>query len=331
MSSESYEIPVIRSTYLKEFITLFTKAGLNPDNLIFNNGLPLDLMQSDGDFVPNLSLNRLINAAADELGVEKTLDILFTHFKTLAVPHVLHQFEAYSTIGEALQHAKAIFSLDSPGSSVLAKSINGQFWLCRSNYQQPEKSITWHEPFFISYVIALIQHLTHSDWLPTQVKLQVTDDSIVNQIVGASCQLYIGHEDTEILLPQHILDKKIEIPPNTLGSQQPHVEWYTSFSDSVFELLEQYSREQNLSVQEAADILGYSQRTLQRKLQAENLSFGKIKDSVMYTNACRLMGKGHSLTYISTQLGYQNVSHFSRSFKRISGTTPKEYLKALRE
>ncbi|MFA0349736.1 AraC family transcriptional regulator, partial [Vibrio sp. 10N.222.55.C6] len=34
-------------------------------------------------------------------------------------------------------------------------------------------------------------------------------------------------------------------------------------------------------------------------------------------------------TYISSQLGYTNISHFSRAFKRVSGLTPKIYQRSI--
>lgn len=45
----------------------------------------------------------------------------------------------------------------------------------------------------------------------------------------------------------------------------------------------------------------------------------------MLSVACELLEEGHSLTYVSSQLGYANLSHFSRAFKRVSGLTPKMY------
>ncbi|GAM59385.1 transcriptional regulator, araC family [Vibrio ishigakensis] len=41
------------------------------------------------------------------------------------------------------------------------------------------------------------------------------------------------------------------------------------------------------------------------------------------------MEQGKTLTFIAKQLGYQDISHFSRAFKRITGLTPKLYKKSL--
>ena len=131
------------------------------------------------------------------------------------------------------------------------------------------------------------------------------------------------------MIPDEILQIPIRLTAKDLSNKPAIVEWHTSFTDSVYELLKPYMKEQDLSLEEAAELLNFSVRTFQRKLKNENTTYRKIKENLMFSVACELMEEGHTLTYISSQLGYTNISHFSRAFKRVSGLTPKIYQRSI--
>ncbi|WP_394240815.1 helix-turn-helix domain-containing protein [Vibrio astriarenae] len=329
MTPIDYQVPVTRSSYLSAFVSVFSEAGLDKSKLLNESRLPIDIKSDDDEFVPTLSMRRLIYSAANELGEKRTLNLIRSVFRDKAVPSVLHLFAQYSTVREALEDTASIFSIDSPGSAVYLQTEQGKTWFCRSSYNEPFASIQWHEPFVIAYVMELVSGLSNINWAPTELKLQVTDTTLVNHLVGHRCQLYIGQVNTAIFIPDDILDKKISIRERSISNTETFVKWHTTFSDTVYDLIESYSREQSLTVAEAADILGLTERTLQRKLKAEHTSYQNIKDSVLYSLSCQMMKKGQNLTYIASQLGFQNMSHFSRSFRRITGVTPREYLKVL--
>lgn len=59
------------------------------------------------------------------------------------------------------------------------------------------------------------------------------------------------------------------------------------------------------------------------------MTYRNIKETLIVSIACELIEDGHSITYISSQLGYTNISHFSRTFRRVSGVSPKTYQSTL--
>lgn len=72
--------------------------------------------------------------------------------------------------------------------------------------------------------------------------------------------------------------------------------------------------------------MGYSPRTLQRKLQQSGTSFHKVLDEVRRTFACQYL-KETSLTVseIAFLLGFSENSAFNRAFRRWTGLTPGDY------
>jgi AraC-like DNA-binding protein len=71
-----------------------------------------------------------------------------------------------------------------------------------------------------------------------------------------------------------------------------------------------------------------SSRSVQRKLQEEGLTYQQVADSVRKTLAIHFLESGrHPTKEVSYILGYNELSAFSRAFKRWTGTTPGGYQK----
>lgn len=69
-----------------------------------------------------------------------------------------------------------------------------------------------------------------------------------------------------------------------------------------------------------------SPRSLQCKLQEEGLTYQQIADSIRKSLAIHFLESGqHPIKEVSYILGYNELSAFSRAFKRWTGTTPGSY------
>lgn len=80
------------------------------------------------------------------------------------------------------------------------------------------------------------------------------------------------------------------------------------------------------SVDEVANALGISVRTLHRKLKAEGVVFSEISDAHQHRLACQLLDDpGVSVETVAAQVGYSDVSNFTRAFRRWTGMTPAAY------
>ncbi|MGF1800800.1 AraC family transcriptional regulator [Vibrio gigantis] len=329
MAANPYQVPVIQTSYAKILVQIFSDYGLDLHLLLKDSGLPPDLIESESDFVPSESIKRLIYLTSSQLGVSRFTDVLGLAFRRRIIPHVLHQFTEFETIGDSLKHIDKIFSYDSPGSKVEFIQEHGQSWFCRTAPEDSSPMFQWGEAFAVTYIVELMSILTQSPWQPNKVRLQGHDIDVIKTILPSNCQLFIDQPSTAVLIPNEVLQQPICLSSKDLSAKPALIEWHTSFTDSVYELLKPYMKEQDLSLEEAAELLNFSVRTFQRKLKNENTTYRKVKENLMFSVACELMEEGHTLTYISSQLGYTNISHFSRAFKRVSGLTPKIYQRSI--
>lgn len=86
------------------------------------------------------------------------------------------------------------------------------------------------------------------------------------------------------------------------------------------------------SLEDIASNFNISPRTLQRRLRDEGISFQQLADDARKTLAINyLKARTHPVKHISYILGYNELSAFTRTFKRWTGTTPVSFQKNLVE
>lgn len=329
MTKVTYATSVIKTKYAKILIQIFSDYGLDTHRLIEDSFLPPNLIESKSNYIPQETIKRLIFKASSQLTVHQFSEALSLAFKDKIIPNILHNFLEFKTIGDSLKHVNTIFSQDSPGSNVNFTREYGMSWLSRGTSASKSINLQYEEIFVITYIIELIRILSQSSWEPTKVRLQGQDSNLIQSIVPEQCQIFVDQESTAVLIPNDILQLPIRLSFKDITPKPSSLSWSTNFSDNVCELIKPYIKEQDLSLEEAAKLFNLSIRSFQRKLHKENMTYRRIKEKLIMSIACELIEDGHSITYISSQLGYTNISHFSRAFKRVSGVSPKTYQSTL--
>lgn len=80
------------------------------------------------------------------------------------------------------------------------------------------------------------------------------------------------------------------------------------------------------SIEKAANRLGTSARTLQRRLMQAGLTYSQLVDEIRYQKSCEMLQENElKLKEISVSLGFSDASSFTRAFERWSGVCPREY------
>ena len=116
----------------------------------------------------------------------------------------------------------------------------------------------------------------------------------------------------DILTQQH----PPEVWPNTLGMRAQTV------------LRQAAEKDIYLSLNELADIVHMTPRTLMRKLSNDGFRFKDMLNDIRFEKAKHLLSKSDaSIAAIAEQVGFKDSNAFIRAFKRFSGHTPTSWRK----
>ena len=101
------------------------------------------------------------------------------------------------------------------------------------------------------------------------------------------------------------------------------------FLNHVLEIMEAHLADPQFSVERFADEIGMSRKNLLRKIQAlTDQSVNEFIRNFRLQRAAQLIsGKTASISEIAYQVGFNNLSYFSKCFKDLFGVLPNEYEK----
>lgn len=116
-----------------------------------------------------------------------------------------------------------------------------------------------------------------------------------------------------------LLQKVSKLPHPKAGAQALHVRIYNYLLANSYLGV--------LSLNDIAANFNMSSRSLQRRLKDEQTSFQEIADEVRHAMAKYYISSGsYALKDVSLMLGYNELSAFTRAFKRWTGKSPQAYL-----
>jgi len=99
-----------------------------------------------------------------------------------------------------------------------------------------------------------------------------------------------------------------------------------SLGNKVSTLIQVQLERGKVGVETVAGQLNMSRYTLHKKLKQEGVTFAHLLEQVRREKALAYMkDKTKPLVEIAEQLGFSELSAFSRAFKRWMGTSPAEY------
>lgn len=249
------------------------------------------------------------------LATSSTLKQVFDHYsryKDLVSPHIAFALEQSGNethiiyIDRLENSNKAIYSEIAMTSLLsIARSLSSrdQFMINAAHFRHPEPSYTeeykriFKAPLFFN---------------SKQTKLVVNTKVLEQPLLGA--------------LPE--ANRKIEMDART---QLMQLHQSQKVSRQIINYLEENLGQTSISIQDVADHLKMTPRTLQRRLRDEDTSYVLLREKVRFRFAQNyLKDDAMNMDSIAALLGFSESTNFYHAFKRWSGVSPGEFRKRLK-
>lgn len=109
-------------------------------------------------------------------------------------------------------------------------------------------------------------------------------------------------------------------------ARQPGAAGQAGFSNTIKETIQKLISAGTAQIEHAADSLGVSKRTLQRRLAEAGVNYSYLVDEVRLARAFTLVyDRSKKLCDIARELGYADPANFDRAFKRWTGLSPSGF------
>ncbi len=328
-------VPLTRVRHADNFVIALHDKGMPSERLLDRAGLPAGILHEAGDdgIISALSMLEFAEISAHDTGI-----------RDLGYWAGLVPLEGYGDFGRRVVGAPTLYG----AISTFCREVRGECseadyflrhdapnaWFCHGAVVNPTGGQSQHELYALMIIVQVIRLALGPDWFPARVRLQSTDDSCAraNQYLLGS-NIEFGAPITAVEFPLKSLATPLRRPETRSSSNSPaiNVDLPGDPLVALKELVGLYIRHSaKPTIGALAEQAGVSSRTLQRFLKSRSTRFNDLLDEARFKLALPLLeDRSVAITDIALELGYANLSHFSRAFKRITGMSPKTYRQLL--
>lgn len=324
-----------RASTLSGYHAFALSKGLNPTELLAQAKLPSDILNSQETMISYRKFVNLLNISA-----LKCNDPLFglhygLHQGISVFGPLIYLIRNARNVGEALRDLGNYFHLHMGAAEVRIEVQGSHVLLCYHIEEQSLPGLPQAAELAISVGAQLMRTLLGSRWQPQGVLLQHAPLASKNSYRRA------WDVTPQFNSPYHawLFDAKLlDIPLSSADEElhkllQKHLDNLDDLQlgelpGYVQQLLRNFLPNGRVTIEQIADYMMLSTRTLQRYLAEEGTTFQSLLDQTRQSLATRyLRDSSTSLTQLAELLGYSELSAFSRAFQRWTGTSPRQWKK----
>jgi AraC-like DNA-binding protein len=335
-------IPLVRVNNFLPFITFLDRMGSPTERWLEAVKLSSFALEDPESLIPRHLVFEFAQKAARAEGLEN-LGLLIGGDCSIANLGNFGQLICGSlTLYDALMTLQKIAPANNSGERYWLEVGNGsksplpadQAWFCMQHLGDANVLSRYGTQFALTLMVELLSLAGEKGWRPSEIYTQTRQPKTVSEskfFAGIKVQTGVGY--TAIAFPRSFLSAPLRLPI-AAGNRQNQLMWeslHTSapsedFPQSLQRAIVPLLRGGYPGIHLAADISGMSVRTLQRRLEAEGMTYSSLVKKARFNQAIRwLQNPSVQLVDVAAELGYSAPSHFSRAFKGWTSLSPTEF------
>ena len=325
----SSNIHLVKAAFHTQFKVAMEACGVSVDYYFKKVNLPVEVSDPES-LVPLMPFYNLINTVAINENIpdfgSRVARITPWHKVASLGPLIRNSNnlkELLTTFCEVAssQSSPVIFSVKDEGTDTS---------FCYTNTLHFKGEIQM-ELYRVTSMIQLVQLAASAVWRPERICLKMQESDIVNASpLLRDSEIKFSQADSAITIPKNFLQLPVQINiPEYINTENiEQADLNIEFIKSIRQIINTYTLTNNACLEEIADAINLSARTLQRRLTENGLKFHDLHEQAKFEHAKeKLQNSQTPIIEIAKSLGYSDAAHFTRAFHRWSGMSPTDFRK----
>jgi len=329
--------PSLPGTYVSLMADVVQKLNISAEQLLEGSGVGVEQLSEPFWYLDFDVFNNLLNRAVElthepALGVYLGLQMTVSCHGSVGLAAMVSQ-----NLGEALNVMEQFIGLRCPALKPRLEVENGLASLYldqpMTNFKMGIVGMT-----FLIVGFAQMSNAITGTKLKIKAELNYAEPAFLQQVQELlPCEISFNQDHNRLIFPESYLALPL-IMADPLAARLAREQCKHDLNKLVAKRGEKHPLtalvrellfdevEGFFKMKEVADKLHLTERTLQRQLAKEGTTFQMLMDQVRERYAKKLLNHHeYSISSISEKLGYSDVTHFTRAFKRWTNQTPKQY------
>lgn len=326
-------VPLVRAVHLNVYLDVLRDIGAPVERLLEKAGLPATVEETPNSY---LCVPRVLDCVARSGGRDAANELGFLAARRLRLCDLRPEFRnAVLSAPTCKQRLLAIIRhapREDGGlvSGFIDEGKNVRIF-CDLHEFRTSPALAYSEWLQLRGIIHVVQSVAGPAWSPEEITLvsrhqpsQAARDAYLNT------RILTSQPHTSFLVPRVFLGLPCR-PGSEAGGEADDEGDQFSPAKAIREIVKPYLRDRPLSLAEVAEMLGMSQRSVQRHLGDLGLSFSTLVAEARYEVAREALSHADcKIIDAAFAAGYAHQSHLTRAFRRMAGITPQMFRKANR-
>ncbi|MEZ9196843.1 helix-turn-helix domain-containing protein [Shewanella sp. 10N.286.54.B9] len=291
--------------------------------------IPVDLYSSENnyDYLPENTVKNLIQILGEKLAPEEFIQLIQSACKNIYIPQFIRRLTQKDSLKVALDEFAEQLKSNMTHTNVYTQFTGGSWWIVREKEGLDKAWFTHAELFSAIFICELLSALTNNKWRPEQMGLQSANDAVFSLLPQLSrAQFFCNRPVTAFSIPDSLMMAPVTHPHISTEDHIATEPRLSSFLGTFKLAIQPYLSMGKLPIKTAAQILNLNVRTLQRRLENEQVQYGAVIEEMVLEQTLDLLKcPSLKITSIAIRMGYSDAAHFTRAFKRQMNMTPSQF------
>jgi AraC-like DNA-binding protein len=317
--------PLTRVGTIGPIADMIESSGGSVARVFRASELPLRLIDQPDCLILLSDQFRLLESAARDIGDDALSARLAMAAGLAGLGPYGRLFMSFDCLGAAITAAYRNFAQLLQASTHMDLAVSGR--RARWSYRITASMTVGrqkNELLALGYMLQMLRRFAGSDWTPERIELpgRLEGRRGIEDVFAGNL---VPGENAAIIFPADLLELP-NLAPARWAEPAEIVPHGSEFPRVVTHMIRLGLLARRPGIDQTARRLGLARRTLQRRLAARECNYDDLMQDVILAEACKLLRHSdRSVTDIAFELGYSDLAHFSRAFRRWTGAAPREW------